>query len=150
MSRWGSTSGSDPGALYGAVFLVIMAVFGLVHSPWALLALPVMLLGGLVFAVLGMAYTAYVRNIEHFNIFFTAILTPMFLFSGIFFPFDELPQWAQIIGWSLPLSHLVEALRRLTSGEVGLQTVGHVAVLAGVLLVLFPIPLARLRRTLVG
>lgn len=143
---WAATRGT----LYGAVFLVIMLVFGLVHSAWALLAIPVMALGGLVFAVIGMAYTAFVSNIEHFNIFFTAVLTPMFLFSGIFFPFDDLPGWAQAVGWSLPLSHLVEALRQLTSGEVGGRTLLHVLALAGLLLALFPIPLARLRRTLVA
>ena len=143
---WGATRG----LIYGTVFLIVMAAFGLVDSLWVLLAPPVMLLGGLTFATLGMAYTAFVRNIEHFNIFFTAILTPMFLFGGIFFPFDELPRWAQIVGWCLPLSHLVEAVRDLTTGEVAAVTAAHVAVLAAVTAAVFPIPLRRMRRVLVG
>jgi lipooligosaccharide transport system permease protein len=142
---WGATRA----AIYGLVFLVVMAAFGLVSSPWVLLAPPVLVIGGLTFAALGMAYTAFVSSIEHFNIFFTGILTPMFLFGGVFFPFDELPQWAQVIGWCLPLSHLVEALRDLTGGTVDQMTALHVLVLVALLVVVFPIPLRRLRRVLV-
>jgi lipooligosaccharide transport system permease protein len=143
---WGATRG----LIYGTVFLIVMAAFGLVSSLWVVLALPVMLLGGLTFAALGMAYTAFVSSIEHFNIFFTGVLTPMFLFGGVFFPFDELPRWAQIIGWCLPLSHLVEAVRDSTTGEVGAFTGLHVLVLMLVVVVIFPIPLRRMRRVLVA
>ena len=57
-----------------------------------------------------------VSSIEHFNILFTGLLTPMFLFGGVFFPFSGLPDWAQVVGWCLPLSHLVAATRDLTLG----------------------------------
>lgn len=133
---------------YGCIFLAVMAGFGLVESPWALLAPPVFAIGALTFAVLGMAYTAMVSNIEHFNIFFTGILTPMFLFGGVFFPFSDLPEWAQVVGWCLPLSHLVAATRDLTLGSVDGWTLVHVLVLAGILVALFPFPARRLRRTL--
>jgi lipooligosaccharide transport system permease protein len=133
---------------YGTIFLAVMVVFGLVSSPLAILCLPVMLLGALVFAVLGMLYTAFVTNIESFNIFFTAVLTPMFLFGGVFFPFDKLPEWAQAIAWCLPLSNLVVALRALTLGTADTTTWLHVLVLAGMAVVLFPIPLIRMARTL--
>jgi lipooligosaccharide transport system permease protein len=133
---------------YGAVFLAVMGVFGLIASPWAVLCLPVMVIGAMVFAVLGMLYTANVTNIEHFNIFYTGVLTPMFLFSGVFFPFDRLPEWAQVIGWCLPLSHLVAALRDLTLGTADAVTALHIAVLLALLVVLFPIPLVRMGRVL--
>jgi lipooligosaccharide transport system permease protein len=134
--------------IYGVVFLIVMAAFGLIQSPLALLAPAVFLIGALTFAVLGMAYTAMVRNIEHFNILFTGIITPMFLFSGVFFPFDELPGWAQAIGWCLPLSHLVAATRDLTLGDADLLTLAHVGFLVALTVVVFPFPAARLRRTL--
>jgi lipooligosaccharide transport system permease protein len=133
---------------YGTIFLAVMFAFGLVSSAWALLCIPVMLLGALVFAVFGMVYTAWVSNIESFNIFFTAVLTPMFLFGGVFFPFDKLPSWAQAIAWCLPLSNLVEVLRALTLGTVVPATLLHLLVLAAMALVLFPIPLIRMSRTL--
>lgn len=133
---------------YGLIFLAVMLAFGLVASPLAILVVPVLALGALLFAVIGMNYTALVSNIEHFNIFYTAVLTPMFLFGGVFFPFDDLPRWAQIIGWCLPLSHLVEATRDLTLGGADATTLVHVGVLVALVVVLFPIPLVRLRRAL--
>jgi lipooligosaccharide transport system permease protein len=133
---------------YGVVFLVVMAAFGLVHSPLALLLPAVFLIGALTFAVLGMAYTAMVTSIEHYNILFTGIITPMFLFGGVFFPFSELPDWAQAIGWCLPLSHLAAAARDLTLGGADLLTLAHVGALVALLVALFPFPAARLRRTL--
>lgn len=136
--------------IYGCVFVIVMAALGLVASWWALLLPIVFLAGAMCFAVLGMAYTSFASNIEHFNIFFTGLLTPMFLFGGVFFPFDELPTWAQVIGWCLPLSHLVESTRDLVFGEVGWTTLGHVGALIGLTVVLFWWPLHRLSRKLVN
>ena len=127
-----------------------MAPFGLVASWWAILCPLVFVIGALTFAVLGMTYTSFAKNIEHFNIFWTGILTPMFLFSGIFFPFTGLPDWAQVIGWCLPLSHFVAATRELVLGDVGWITMGHVAVLVGFTAVFFMVPIRRLRRTLLA
>lgn len=133
---------------YGCVFLVVMAAFGLVQSPWALAAPPVFAVGALTFAVLGMAYTSLVSNIEHYNIFFTGVLTPMFLFGGVFFPFSDLPTWAQAVGWCLPLSHLAAATRDLTLGGADWWTLAHVGVLVAILVALFPWPARRLHRKL--
>jgi len=133
---------------YGCVFLAVMAGFGLVHTPMALLLPPVFAIGAMTFAVLGMAYTSFVSNIEHFNILFTGLLTPMFLFGGVFFPFSGLPAWAQAVGWCLPLSHLVAATRDLTLGGADATTLVHIGALLALLLVVFPFPAARLRRTL--
>jgi lipooligosaccharide transport system permease protein len=135
--------------IYGCVFLVVMAAFGLVASWWALLVPLVFIAGGMCFAVLGMAYTSIASNIEHFNIFFTGLLTPMFLFGGIFFPFDQLPTWAQVIGWCLPLSHLVEATRDLVLGDVGWATVLHVGALVALTVAFFQFPIRRLGHKLI-
>jgi lipooligosaccharide transport system permease protein len=134
--------------VYGIVFLIVMAAFGLIHSPLALLLPPVFVIGALTFAVLGMAYTSMVSSIEHFNILFTGLLTPMFLFGGVFFPFSGLPDWAQVVGWCLPLSHLVAATRDLTLGGADGWTLVHVGALLVILLAAFPFPARRLRRTL--
>lgn len=143
---WGATRGT----IYGVVFMIVMAPFGLIDSWWAVLTPPVFLIGALTFAVIGMAYTAFTSNIEHFNIFWTGVMTPMFLFGGIFFPFTALPEWAQVIGWCLPLSHLVAATRELVMGDVGWVTLGHVAVLLAFSAVLFTVPIRRLGRTLLA
>ena len=143
---WAATRG----VIYGLVFLVVMAVMGLIASWWVLLVPVVFIVGAMCFAILGMTYTAFVSNIEHFNIFFTALLTPMFLFGGIFFPFDQLPTWAQVVGWCLPLSHMVQATRDLVLGTVDGWTALHVGVLIVVTAALFWIPIRRLERRLVA
>ena len=134
--------------VYGVVFLAVMAAFGMVHTPMALLLPPVFAIGALTFAVLGMMYTSLVSNIEHFNILFTGLLTPMFLFGGVFFPFSGLPDWAQAVGWCLPLSHLVAVTRDLTLGGADPMTLVHLGALLALLAAVFPWPAARLRRTL--
>jgi lipooligosaccharide transport system permease protein len=143
---WGATRGT----IYGVVFMIVMAAFGLVESWWALLTPLVFVIGALAFAVIGMAYTSFTSNIEHFNIFWTGVMTPMFLFGGIFFPFSNLPEWAQVIGWCLPLSHMVAATRELVMGDVGWITVGHIAVLMAFAAALFLLPIRRLSRTLLA
>jgi ABC-type multidrug transport system permease subunit len=72
----------------------------------------------------------------------------MFLFGGVFFPFSNLPTWAQVIGWCLPLSHLVEATRDLVLGDLSWMIAAHAGALLGLLAVLFPFPPSRLSRTL--
>ncbi len=74
----------------------------------------------------------------------------MFLFWGSFFPFSNLPGWAQVIGWFLPRSHFVAATRELVLGDVGGLTVAHVAVLVGFTTAFFMLPIRRLRRTLLA
>lgn len=143
---WAATRG----VIYGLVFLVVMAVMGLIASWWMLLVPLVFVAGALCFAIVGMTYTAFVSNIEHFNIFFTALLTPMFLFGGIFFPFTELPTWAQVIGWCLPLSHMVQATRDMVLGTVDVTTALHVGALLLVTAALFWLPVRRLERRLVA
>lgn len=143
---WAATRG----VIYGLVFLTVMAVMGLIASWWVLLVPLVFVVGALCFGIVGMTYTAFVSNIEHFNIFFTALLTPMFLFGGIFFPFDQLPVWAQVVGWCLPLSHMVQATRDLVLGTPDAMTAVHVGALVLLSAVLFRIPVRRLERRLVA
>lgn len=142
---WAATRGT----IYGLVFVLVMLVMGLIASWWALAVPLVFVIGALCFAVIGMAYTAAVSSIEHFNIFFTGLLTPMFLFGGVFFPFDDLPHWAQIVGWCLPLSHLVAATRDLVLGDVSWLTLAHAGALAALTAALFWLPLRMMGRSLV-
>jgi lipooligosaccharide transport system permease protein len=74
----------------------------------------------------------------------------MFLFSGIFFPFDELPGWAEVVAWFTPLYHLVEITRGLAMGPDALAILGHAVWLLAVSAALFVIPVRALRARLVG
>ena len=89
----------------------VISLCGFFAFPGTLLLMPIALLGGLLFAALGMICTALVRGIEMFNLPIFLGITPMFLFSGTFFPLQNLPGWAQGLAQFLPLTHLVALAR---------------------------------------
>jgi lipooligosaccharide transport system permease protein len=112
------------GALYSAGFLVVMAVLGLITTPWGLLAFPAALLIALAFAATGMAATTFMRSWQDFDLVNLAIL-PMFFFSTTFYPLTVYPKWLQVVVQCFPLYHGVALMRSLTTGFVGLGVLGH-------------------------
>ncbi|MCW0214698.1 MAG: ABC transporter permease [Pseudonocardia sp.] len=114
------------GGLYASGFLTVMAVAGLLTSPWALLALPAALLVAFAFAAVGMAATSFMRSWQDFDLVTLAVL-PMFLFATTFFPLSVYPRWLQLVVECLPLFHAVELMRGLTTGVVHLGLLGHLA-----------------------
>lgn len=114
------------GGLYAGGFLLVMQSLGLVLSPWALLALPAVLLIALCFAAIGMSVTSYLTTFQQMSWVNFALL-PLFLFSGTFYPLEVYPEPLQWVVQVLPLWHGVEMLRALTTGAVTLATLGHVA-----------------------
>jgi lipooligosaccharide transport system permease protein len=108
-----------------------IAAFGAIHSWLALLAWPAAILLGLSFSapIAGMA--AWLEREEGFNGLFRFGITPMFLFSGTFFPISRLPQGIRALAWATPTWHGVDLLRGLTLGTAALwPSLGHVAYLA--------------------
>jgi lipooligosaccharide transport system permease protein len=91
-----------------AVFLAVAAAFGSIISPWAILALPVAVLTGLAFTAVIEAWTV-TRTKD-------TSLIPLFLFSGTFFPFTQLPAWIRPIAYLTPLWHGVALCRELCLG----------------------------------
>jgi lipooligosaccharide transport system permease protein len=134
---WGITRS----LLYGLPFVLIAALFGLVDA-WWIVAAPVAAAAiGFCFSVIGLTFTAFIPSIDLYSFFFTLFITPMFLFSGIFFPIGTLPDWAQPLTWLSPLFHAAALFRELF-GVFGTDLVaaaGHLAWLLGVGLLLFPI-----------
>jgi lipooligosaccharide transport system permease protein len=118
-------------AFAAALYLVVIAAFGAVRSWLAVFALPASILLGLAFSapITGMA--AWLERDEGFNALFRFGVTPMFLFSGSFFPVSRLPQGIREIAWATPTWHGVDLLRGLTLGTASFwPSVGHVAYLA--------------------
>ena len=112
------------------IFMAVGACFGAWASWWVLLALPVTLLTGMAFAVPIFAFSATQEGDSGFNILFRFIITPLFLFSGTFFPVSQLPVWLRPVAWVTPLWHGVEANRSLALGSPDLLAVlGHTAYL---------------------
>ncbi len=99
-----------------AVMLLVLGVLGYVRFPLGLLLIPVALLGGLAFGAVGMFFTGIVPTIDMFNLPIFLFVTPMFLFSGTFFPISNLPLWAQPVALVFPLYHLTELVRCFSLG----------------------------------
>jgi lipooligosaccharide transport system permease protein len=97
--------------VYGMAPLLVAMVFGLDPS-WGMLAVPFIgAVTGLGFAALGVFAAATVSKIDHFNYIQSALITPLFLVSGTFFPIDELPRGVEIASNLNPLYHCVELVR---------------------------------------
>lgn len=136
--------------VYGSVFLVVIALFGFVSSPWAI-AMPLFLvLGGACFAACGLAYTSLIPKMDYYTFYFTLFVTPMFLFGGIFYPYDKLPSWAQAAAWCTPLYHLVNVARELATGPDAPAVAGNALWLVVVTAVVLAVPLRAMRRRLVA
>ena len=106
------------GTLYAFGFIIVMAVLGLVISPWALLALPAAMLIGFTFAAVGTAASTFVRSWQDFDLVLT-VMIPLFLFSATFYPITLYPGLLQVVVQLTPLYHGVDLLRSLTTGVIG-------------------------------
>jgi lipooligosaccharide transport system permease protein len=95
-------------------FIAVMSVFGIPRSPRVLLAVPAAVLTGLAFAAPIMAYAATLKTSATFNVLFRFVITPLFLFSGVFFPMQRLPEPLERGAWFTPLFHGVELVRGFT------------------------------------
>lgn len=116
-----------------SLFVAIAAVLGGVPSAWGVLAVPAAALGGLAFAAPLTAYSAGADSDVTFPIVMRVAVMPMFLFSGTFFPVDQLPGWLEPLAWVSPLWHAVELCRGATTGSISLgPALGHLLFLAAV------------------
>lgn len=109
---WGATKS----LIYGTIIMIVVSVMGLIGSPLLILSLPFLFLSGIIMAEIAIMYDAIIPGIDYFNYFFTIFITPLFLFSGIFFPLDGLPSIVSIIAFFTPLYHTVNITRGLAAG----------------------------------
>ena len=105
--------------MVAAAFMVVMLFFGIPRSPLAVLAVPAGVLTGLAFSAPIMAYAATRKSSANFNLLFRFVITPLFLFSGVFFPVNQLPSPLRQLAWFTPLFHGVALVRGLTLNTLG-------------------------------
>lgn len=109
--------GASKALFSGAIMFAVVAAFGLVHSWWSLLVPPLVFVVGFQFASLAMLVTSVSRSFDFFSYFFELIVTPLFFFSGIFFPLDNFPRWLKALAYCSPLTHAVAVCRALIAGN---------------------------------
>lgn len=141
--------GAFKSCFYGSIILLVLLALGLISSPLTLLVPFVLLLFGIVISQLSMIWTSLAPNFEIFAYYFTLIITPMFLISGVFFPVSNLPQPIQWLAWLTPLFHAVELCRGFITGMVPPLYPYHILFLVLFALLLFFPPLILMRRRLI-
>ncbi len=117
-------------ALVAVIFVAVVVVLGAAPSAAILLTIPAAILTGLAFATPISAFSAQLKRPEQFNLLFRFVITPMFLFSGTFFPIEQLPAAIQPVAFLTPLYHGVSLSRGLALGTLdALSFVIHVGYL---------------------
>jgi lipooligosaccharide transport system permease protein len=110
--------------------------------------LPIVFLTGLAFSGMGLVMTSLSPSYDFFMYYFTLAVTPMMLTSGVFFPIEQLPHWLQMVSQALPLTHAVELVRPLMTGNVPGAIGTHAAVLTAYAVVSCYVALVLARRRL--
>ena len=142
---WGATKS----LISAAIMMVVITFFGLIRYPDGLLILPLAVVGGIAFGSIGMFFTGIVSNIEMFNLPVFLFVTPMFLFSGTFFPIENLPHWAQQVALVFPLTHLANLARSFSYGQFHLSLLWEIGYLLLFSLIFFPLAIFKMRRRLI-
>jgi len=141
---WGATRSF----MTGTVILAIAAAFQLVPSPWAAVIPVLAFLEGIMFGSIALFVTSIVPSIYSFNYYFTLFITPMFFFSGVFFPLSSFPQIVQTLSWVAPLTPVVHLTRALINGEFHTDLLWALALIIGLAALFFSISLVTMKRRL--
>jgi lipooligosaccharide transport system permease protein len=132
-----------------AIILLVAAVFGVVQGWEAVAVVPILFLIGLCFGAMALLVSILSPSYDFFLYYFTLIVTPMFLFSGVFFPVTSLPAGAQWLVWGLPLSHAITLVRPLMTGQPASAIWPHFAVLGLYVLLFFYLTVVFARRKMI-
>jgi lipooligosaccharide transport system permease protein len=135
--------------VYGCVPMLVAIVFGL-DPAWGMLTVPLIAwVSGFGWACFGISVAGFSKSFENFNYVVSAVLTPLFLVAGTFFPLDTLPGWAQWLGEVNPLHHCVELVRHAAFGFDGWTDLARLGALIVFGLILWRIAIYAMTRKLI-
>lgn len=129
---WATTKG----VINSLIMLLVMLILNLVPSFAGVLSIFPIILTSFFFSSLSMIVTTISPSYEFFSYYFTLIISPMFLLSGVFFPVETLPHSIQKIAWFMPLTYAVDSCRKLILGELN-----NFIIIENIILLLLSIPL---------
>jgi lipooligosaccharide transport system permease protein len=135
--------------VYGIAPLLVAIAFGLNPTPGMLLVPFIGFLTGFGFASFGVAIAAIAKTIDNFNYVTSAVLTPLFLFAGTFFPISKLPAAARVVAQFNPLYHCVQLVRDVSFDHFVPADLWHTAVLLGFAVLMWRLAISQLGRRLI-
>jgi lipooligosaccharide transport system permease protein len=135
--------------VFGCVPMIVAMFFGLDPS-WGMLLVPfIAFISGFGWANFGIAVAGFAKSIENFSYIVSAVLTPLFLVAGTFFPIDGLPQWAQVLANFNPLYQCVELVRGAVFGFEDWVDLLRLGMLIGFGLLMWRVAIFAMERKLV-
>ena len=135
--------------VYGMAPLLVGIAFGL-EPTWGMLLVPFIgFVTGFGFAGFGVTVAAVAKTIDNFNYITSAVLTPMFLVAGTFFPVSQLPSALRAIAKVNPLYHCVQLVRDASFDQLGAGDLVNAAVLIAFAVLMWRIAIWRLGKRLI-
>jgi lipooligosaccharide transport system permease protein len=134
---------------FGLAPLLVAIAFGLTPEAGMLLVPLIGFVTGFGFAAFGVAVAAIAKTIDNFNYITSAVLTPMFLVAGTFFPISRLPAGVRAVAQINPLYHCVQLVRDASLGNLGTADLGHAGVLVAFALAMWRIAIWQLGKRLI-
>jgi lipooligosaccharide transport system permease protein len=135
--------------VYGLAPLLVGIAFGLQPEAGMLLVPLIGFVTGFGFAGFGVTVAAVAKTIDNFNYVTSAVLTPMFLVAGTFFPVSSLPGGIRTVAQVNPLYHCVQLVRDASLGGLGTADLGHAAVLIAFALLMWRLAIWQLGKRLI-
>jgi lipooligosaccharide transport system permease protein len=135
--------------VYGLAPLLVAMAFGLAPDAGMLLVPLICFVTGFGFAAFGVTVAAVAKTIDNFNYITSAVLTPLFLVAGTFFPISALPAGFRTVAKVNPLYHCVQLVRDASLGGLGTPDLVHAAVLMAFALVMWRLAISQLGRRLI-
>jgi len=144
---WGTFRGVISGSL---MFLIAVLLGALPLSPGVIIGFfALMVVTGFLFGSLAMIVTSYAPNFDFFNYYTQLLISPMFFFSGVFFPLEKFPAWVQQLSLFLPLTHAVKLARAIVAGRFEWPLAFNLAVLLVLGIVAFYLAVKSMKRRLI-
>ena len=127
----------------------VAVAFGWITSPWAVGMLLAALLVGMEIGAIGLIFAALSPNTHTLSLVFTVVATPLYFFSGSFFPIAVLPDVLEPLAWALPLTPGVHIAQGFAWGQLTLTHLWSALYMVGLTALILPIAIHLLKRRLV-
>lgn len=135
--------------VYGCVPMLVAMVFGL-NPSWGMFTVPLIAwVAGFGWACFGITVAGYAKSIENFSYIVSAVITPLMLLAGSFFPLDKLPRWAQLLAALNPLHHCVVLVRHAVFGFDGWEDLARLGALVVFGLLIWRLAIQAMTRKLI-
>ena len=142
---WAGTKG----LFFSFAVLIIISAFGILPFYPTVLTPLLGFFTGIMFGSFSLFITSFINNINHFNFYFTGFLSPMFFFSGIVFPLQNLPAFLRPISEVFPLTHSVRLTRAICIKGFSIINLFDLVYIIGFIIIFSTLAVLRLKKRLI-